>query len=138
MVALGAGLAATSSAALPADPQRTALERLYQSTGGAHWTNRTNWLQGSFCTWYGVHCDQAGNVAQLSLSRNNLRYVRPPRDPSLRGATDCGWSCGSGIFPDVPELTHLKGIGILENSFLPQDIPANLWGLPRGLTAIWL
>ena len=84
MVALGAGLAATSSAALPADPQRTALERLYQSTGGAHWTNRTNWLQGSFCTWYGVHCDQAGNVAQLSLSRNNLRYVRPPRDPSLR------------------------------------------------------
>jgi len=38
----------------------------------------------------------------------------------------------------VPELTHLKGIGILENSFLPQDIPANLWGLPRGLTAIWL
>ena len=85
MVALGAGLAispASPAAALPAaDSQRTALERLYQSTGGAHWTNRTNWLlQGSFCTWYGVHCDQAGNVAQLSLSRNNLRYVRPPRD----------------------------------------------------------
>ena len=78
-VALGAGLAAISPAppAAAADPQRTALERLYQSTGGAHWTNRTNWLlQGSFCTWYGVHCDQAGNVAQLSLSRNNLRYVR--------------------------------------------------------------
>ena len=56
-----------------------------------------------------------------------------------RGATDdCGWSCRSGIFPDVPELTHLKGIGILENSFLPQDIRAHLWGLPRGLTAIWL
>jgi len=89
MVALGAGLAAVSPAALAgwpaADPQRTALERLYQSTGGAHWTNRTNWLLGSFCTWYGVHCDQAGNVAQLSLSRNNLRYVdrrgTPPSVP---------------------------------------------------------
>ena len=38
MVALGAGLAAISPAALPAaDPQRTALERLYQSTGGAQY-----------------------------------------------------------------------------------------------------
>ena len=96
-MALGAGLAAASPAALPAaDPQRTALERLYQSTGGAHWTNRTNWLQGSFCTWYGVHCDQAGNVVQLSLSRNNLRCVEgpPPSDSVVRargGPTDCMW-----------------------------------------------
>ena len=36
------------------------------------------------------------------------------------------------------ELKYLKGLGIIENRFAPQNIPSDFWGLPSGLNALWL
>lgn len=48
-----------------------ALVSLYNSTDGANWTNRTNWLTGNLDTWNGVTVS-GGNVREVSLPANNL------------------------------------------------------------------
>ena len=60
--------------------ERQALDALYQSTGGADWTNNTNWggAHGSECTWYGVTCTPAYSaysgrtITTLDLHDNHL------------------------------------------------------------------
>ena len=53
--------------------ERDALIALYNSTDGANWSNKTNWMGavGTECTWFGVSCG-AGHVTQLVLNYNNL------------------------------------------------------------------
>lgn len=99
------------------DPlQRAALTRLYNATGGDHWTNRSGWLsRASYCTWHGVGCSNH-NVTSISLKANGL----------------------SGVVPHIPELRYLLSFGILENNFASQDIPDDFWGLPPTLRSLWL
>ena len=73
------GLSATQPIAVTvnasAGPQndREVLEVLYDSTGGANWTNRTNWKTSApLGEWYGVTTDTAGRVTELDLSGNEL------------------------------------------------------------------
>ena len=52
---------------------RAALIALYNATGGANWTNRTNWLSNSpISDWHGVTTDDDGRVTELRLQQNNL------------------------------------------------------------------
>ena len=54
-------------------PDLPALTDLYNSTGGANWTNKTGWLSGcNPCGWYGVQCDVNGRVIHIELDKNNL------------------------------------------------------------------
>jgi len=63
------------SAAIPA-AERQALIDFYNSTHGANWTTKTNWLEaaGTENTWFGVTTD-AGNTAVLALQLPNNNLV---------------------------------------------------------------
>jgi len=54
---------------------KAALEGFYESTNGASWTDKSNWLTGDPCTsslhWFGVKCN-ATAVVSLRLHSNNL------------------------------------------------------------------
>ena len=108
------GLSATQTidvtTAASAGPQndREILEVLYDSTGGASWTDSTNWKTSApLGDWYGVTTDAAGRVTRLELTRNGL----------------------TGPIPD--ELGNLVNIEvlILFGSDLTGPIPAELGNL---------
>jgi hypothetical protein len=48
---------------------RFALATLYYSTNGESWTDSTNWISSSVshCTWYGITCDDNGDVDAFQL-----------------------------------------------------------------------
>lgn len=56
--------------------QDVELTKLYTSTNGGTWINKTNWLNGDPCSWFGVGC-QNGNVVVLDLSNNHLTGTLP-------------------------------------------------------------
>src|SRR5260370_32071496 len=71
--------------------ERVALLALYNSAGGAKWTNHIGWTgrPGSECTWFGVECGFVGGlrfhetVTGLSLENNNLVGTLPPEINNL-------------------------------------------------------
>ncbi len=75
LIANGFRLSAQSVPVLPQDS--LALVALYNSTDGANWTDKTNWLTGPVSSWAGVSI--VGNRVQtLSLDSNNLNGTLPP------------------------------------------------------------
>ncbi len=48
-----------------------ALVAVYNSTNGANWKTKTNWLTGNVSTWFGV-TTQCDRVTQVDLNNNNL------------------------------------------------------------------
>jgi hypothetical protein len=70
---------APANAAPDDDPvQRAALMAIYNSTVGQYWMNGDGWEStSSFCTWFGVSCDENDDVVQLDLERNNLSGAIP-------------------------------------------------------------
>lgn len=68
------------------------LVALYNSTNGASWTTKTNWLSSTtVCTWYRVVCSD-GHIVQLYPTFNNLTGTLP-------------------TFGSLPELTNLNLMG---------------------------
>eukprot|EP01113_Clastostelium_recurvatum_P024342 TRINITY_DN2907_c0_g1_i2.p1 TRINITY_DN2907_c0_g1~~TRINITY_DN2907_c0_g1_i2.p1 ORF type:complete len:770 (-),score=127.09 TRINITY_DN2907_c0_g1_i2:11-2167(-) len=61
--------------------QLDALQRLYVSTAGAGWFNRTRWGSGvpfGPCDgWYGIECNGDDEVVKIDLGGNNLRGTLP-------------------------------------------------------------
>lgn len=98
--------------------ERDALEALYKSSEGDHWTHRMRWLgpEGTECTWHGVTCaptykanDDSTHVIGIDLFQNNL----------------------SGSFPEaLAHLTHLERLDLSENN-LSGPIPEALGGLTQ-------
>ena len=125
LLALAAVPPANAASSAPqAEPSPTpaevgALQALYEATNGAAWTNRTGWLAGNACGWYGVHCETASaevaHVASLSLGSNNLTGTLPA---ALGG------------------LAWLKHLDLAANS-LTGPIPASLGGIAT-LEGLWL
>lgn len=95
------------SAAVPA-AERDALLALYQSTGGAEWSDRSGWLgaPGTECSWTGVTCDGAGGaVVGVILPDNSLH----------------------GTLPDLSALTRLETLTLSFNQIagpIPQTLGA--------------
>lgn len=57
-----------------ADPEVTALNAFYNATGGANWTNKTNWgTSENKNRWYGISVNSDGKVTKIELSNNNLK-----------------------------------------------------------------
>lgn len=55
------------------DPERTALQAIFESAGGGGWTRGDNWNSDKpLGEWYGVETDAQGHVTALRLPRNNL------------------------------------------------------------------
>ena len=85
-----------------------ALINLYNATGGASWTNKTNWLVAEDVDdWYGVTC-AGGHVTQLNLSSNNL----------------------VGTFPAMTNLPYLTKLELQTNA----SLAGNVENLPTSLT----
>lgn len=72
----------------------TALQTLYNETGGAGWQDNAGWLQNSWpCSWHGVSCS-GDHVTAINLPQNDL----------------------SGSIPtDLSALTHLQKLNLVEN-----------------------
>ncbi len=87
------------------ETDRAALVALYNATGGANWTNNTNWLSTeALSEWYGTRTDANGRVVQLSLIQNEL----------------------SGTIPAaLGDLTHLQKLFLMQN-MLSGTIPVEL------------
>ena len=101
------GISATDDDSTVAD-DKAALEALYDATGGASWTNSTNWKSSEpLDTWKGVFTNADGRVVELALSRNNLTGTLPA---------------------DIGKLTELYKIDLHRNK-LTGSIPSEIGNL---------
>ena len=111
---------------------RAALEALYNATGGANWTNNTNWLSDSAPgTWHGVFTF-GGRVTGLSLENNNLTGSIPAALGNLANVSFLYlWSNKlTGKIPaELGNMTSLEWL-YLNNNQLSGKIPAELGNLP--------
>jgi Leucine-rich repeat (LRR) protein len=66
------------SAASPS--QNEILEQLYDATNGDKWSLNNDWksTDANVCTWYGIYCNDQGDVTRIELDRNNLSGSIPP------------------------------------------------------------
>ena len=123
-------VAAGAHAAIP-QSQRDALVALYQSTNGAEWVGKLNWLaaSGTECTWYGVSCDDAEqNVAGIELVYNNLQGPLPAAIGALTQLRSLNLSnnhLGGAIPRELGQLTELQSLYLTSNGLtgrLPDEI----------------
>ena len=93
---------------------REVLQLLYDATGGASWTESTNWKTAApLSEWYGVRTDTAGRVTGLSLVGNGL----------------------TGPIPDaLGNLANLESLSVANNRLLTGPNPgvAGALGQPQG------
>ena len=113
-------------------PDRAALEALYNATGGANWTNNTNWLTNApVGQWYGVTTDGNGWVTELNLTRNQLKGEIPPELANLTNlkVLALGGNQLTGTIPTwLGSLTDLEELYLWGNE-LTGEIPAELGSL---------
>ena len=97
-------------------PDREALVAFYNATGGAHWTNNTNWLTNApVGQWYGVITDGNGRVTELNLTSNQLKGEIPPELCSLTNLKVLALG-GNELTGTVP--TWLGSLANLEELYL--------------------
>ena len=73
-----AATAVTNTITANEPPDRAALEALYDATGGATWTDNTNWKTTEpLSEWHGVTTDSDGRVTELILTNNQLTGTIP-------------------------------------------------------------
>ncbi|MAY54900.1 MAG: hypothetical protein CMQ37_03435, partial [Gammaproteobacteria bacterium] len=136
------GLTFNSIAAAQTDT-RTALQAVYNSTGGANWVNSSGWLgeAGTECDWFGVQCDQQGALTGLNLSNNNLTGVLPDELWSTTTLQSLSVNSNnlSGDFPDsttFAALNQLHSLDLGGNDY-SGSLPASL-GSADGLRFLFL
>ncbi len=112
---------------------KAALEAFYDGTGGASWTNNTNWKSSKpLGEWYGVTTNSAGRVTGLRMENNNLNGSLPTALGSLSELKSLS-IYDSGLTGSIPtQLGNtsniLKVLAIYGNG-LSGSIPSQLWRL---------
>ena len=118
---------------------RAALVALYNATGGANWTNNTNWLsEEALGEWHGVATDANGRVTELTLHHNQLSGEIPAELGDLTNLQELGLSQNnlSGEIPaELGALTNLQDL-LLQGNMLSGEIPAELGGLDQPPEAV--
>ncbi|MCY4572570.1 MAG: M12 family metallo-peptidase [Gemmatimonadetes bacterium] len=113
---------------------RTALEALYDATGGEGWTDSRNWnTAAALDTWFGVTTDDAGRVTELELGENGLTGSLPPALGSLANLKRLSlW--GNELTGPIPgelrNLVRLERLSLWGNE-LTGPVPAWLGNLTR-------
>ncbi|MES2730614.1 MAG: FG-GAP-like repeat-containing protein, partial [Bacteroidota bacterium] len=107
-----------------------ALVDLYNATGGANWTNKTNWLSGDASTWHGVTVS-GGRVTMLNLPSNNLSGVVPESLGNLTNLFSLSFSKNqlTSIPVSIGSLSKLTNL-ILEYNQLTV-LPASVGNLSK-------
>ena len=96
-MALLLGVCGGTARAQTPDPERAALEALYDATGGDDWVNNTNWKSAlPVDDWHGVTVS-GGKVTKLVLDDNELSGSIPPALGNLTSLT--------GLYLDDNELS---------------------------------
>ena len=122
----------TDVAESASDEDRAALEALYDATGGAGWTDSTNWKTSApLDDWYGVTTDADGRVSQLDLSWNGLTGPIPVELGGLVNLQRLELFSNDLTGPIPAELGSLVNLETLDFSgnHLTGSIPAELRSL---------
>ena len=113
---------------------RAALEALYDATGGADWTDRTNWkTAAALDTWFGVTTDDVGRVTELELGENGLTGSLPPALGSLANLERLslwGHELTGPIPGELGSLANLERLSLASNG-LTGPIPDELINLVK-------
>ena len=119
-------------AAATHEGDRAALVALYNSTGGARWTQNRNWLSGRpIGEWHGVTTDSNGRVTRLVLFANRLTGEIPPELGGLSNLKELSLYSNQltgEIPPELGGLSNLKELSLSSNQ-LTGEIPPELGGL---------
>ena len=111
---------------------RAALVALYDATGGANWTNKTNWsTTAALSTWHGVTTDSDGRVTRLYLYDNELTGTIPASLGDLSNLTALSLYRNelTGSIPgELGGMTSLQYLYLSDNE-LTGTIPAALAGM---------
>ena len=114
------------------DPDRAALEALYDATGGANWRRNTNWkTDAPLSEWEGVQANDANRVWALRLADNNLAGPIPRELGSLTDLRTIEFQDNNltGEIPrELGSLTNLEFLNLQRNN-LTGEIPRGLGGL---------
>jgi Leucine-rich repeat (LRR) protein len=123
------------------------LRALYDATGGATWTNKTNWLTSNpIDTWYGIQTNANGCVTCIDLdgivncsgwghnaTGNNLVGSIPPslvNLSQLQFLSLAGNQLTGTIPTNVGNLTELRHLNLAVNQ-LTGTIPTSIGNLPH-------
>ena len=121
-------------------PDRASLVALYNATGGANWTNNTNWLTTApIGQWHGVTTDSQGRVTNLDLNDNQLSGTIPTQLGNLANLEELLLTrnqLSGEIPPELGSLANLEWLR-LNNNQLTGEIPAEL-GRLTNLTVLHL
>ena len=115
-------------------PDRATLVALYNATGGANWTNNTNWLTNApIGQWHGVTTDANGRVTKLYLQENVLSGQIPTELGSLSNLENLVlW--GNELTGTIPtklgSLANLELLSVSDNQ-LTGTIPTELGSLVK-------
>ena len=112
---------------------RYALDKLYQSTDGDSWTNKGNWMSStiSVCSWYGIMCNENGEITKIDLHDNNLRGTVPAELGALGTLTELTLysnQLSDEIPSELSSLTSLTSFHLGDNQ-LTGSIPSELSSL---------
>ena len=113
-------------------PDRASLVALYNATGGANWTNNTNWLTTApIGQWHGVTTDGNGRVTNLDLNDNQLSGTIPTQLGNLANLEELLLTRNqlTGTIPaELGNLASLQGLYLGGNQ-LRGEIPPELGNL---------
>ena len=113
---------------------RDVLVAFYESTGGANWTNNSNWLsEKPIGQWHGVTTNSAGEVTHLALRINNLSGSLPAALGQLDAlqVLSLDRNSLSGSLPaELGQLSNLTRLAMNRNS-LSGSIPSELGNLSK-------
>ena len=135
------GTGTATPAPVPSHPgDKAVLVALYNATGGANWTNNTNWLSDKpIGEWHGVTTNKQGRVIDLGLFENNLVGAIPAELGNLSELKVLGLGSNqlTGAIP--PSLGNLSNLTLLYlwNNHLSGSIPPEL-GKLSNLTGLAL
>lgn len=112
---------------------REALMALYNATGGAEWTNRTNWgTDAELSEWYGVTVKD-NEITEIVLPANNLKGALPKELAALNRLERLVLNDNvlSDTLPDViGRMLLLRELNLANNS-LTGKIPASFGDLRK-------
>ena len=98
---------------------RAALVALYNATGGANWTNDTNWLSNeALSEWHKVETDADGRVTALRLVANELSGELPAELANLTNLQVLSLSIntlGGRVPAALGNLTNLEDLYLSQN-----------------------